>query len=546
VSVGEASRDRPATVADYLAILRRRAWIVITLPLLTAASAYVVSTTQSPQYEARSEVYINTSQIAAAFAGVNPAGADPGRLLTNQATLARSEKLASRVVRAAGVSGVTPDAFLGQSSAAPRGDADFLELSVASPSRGAAVELVNTYAEELARYKNELDTGNVEAALRRVQKEIRTLRAQGHTGSPAYDDAVASRAKLQTFGSLLANNASVQDRAESAAKTQPLPRRNAILGGLLGLVFGIGLALLAEALDRRVRSEKEVEETLGLPLLGRLPRPSRRLRNNRKLVMLAEPTSVHAETYRKLRTTLEFMNFEHDARAIMVTSAGPREGKSTTVANLAVAFARAGRRVALVDLDLRRPFLHHYFNVGDSYGITDVVVNRLELKDALRPVVLPAAGALRKGPGRNGAGSEDARRGGSNGRTEAEGVLHFLPCGTIPPAADEFLEDSRMAAVLQELTGGFDVVLVDAPPLLAVGDAQTLSAMVDAMVVVSHVGAHRRQLQELARQLPNYRADILGFILTGVSHGDSYTYGYGYDPHVYDARPETRRRGQRV
>jgi Mrp family chromosome partitioning ATPase len=103
-----------------------------------------------------------------------------------------------------------------------------------------------------------------------------------------------------------------------------------------------------------------------------------------------------------------------------------------------------------------------------------------------------------------------------------------------------------MAAVLQELTGGFDVVLVDAPPLLAVGDAQTLSAMVDAMVVVSHVGAHRRQLQELARQLPNYRADILGFILTGVSHGDSYTYGYGYDPHVYDARPETRRRGQRV
>jgi len=262
--------------------------------------------------------------------------------------------------------------------------------------------------------------------------------------------------------------------------------------------------------------------------------------------MLAEPKSVHAETFRKLRTSLEFVNFERDAKTIMLTSAGPREGKSTTVANLAVAFARAGRRVALVDLDLRRPFLHSFFNVNGNHGITDVVVERVDLDQAIRPVALPSGSARGKDQVGNGRPSPSGGPGASNGRTDAEGVLHLLPCGTIPPAADEFLESERVSLVLEELAGKFDVVLIDAPPLLAVGDAQTLSAKVDAIVVVARLGIHHRQLQEFARQLRNCRAAILGFVLTGVSHGDSYSYGYGYDPHVYDARQETGRRGERV
>jgi Mrp family chromosome partitioning ATPase len=166
------------------------------------------------------------------------------------------------------------------------------------------------------------------------------------------------------------------------------------------------------------------------------------------------------------------------------------------------------------------------------------------LEDALRPIVVTAP-KRRELNGRNGNNSHPKTE-ALNGNAKADGVLDFLPCGTIPPAADEFLENPRVAAVLKEIAGDYDVVLVDAPPLLAVGDAQTLSAIVDAMIVVCQLGAHRRQLQELARQLPNYRADVLGFVLTGVKHSDSYSYGYGYDPHVYEARSETSRRGQRV
>jgi Mrp family chromosome partitioning ATPase len=318
--------------------------------------------------------------------------------------------------------------------------------------------------------------------------------------------------------------------AEGASKVRPRPKRNALLGGLLGLVIGIGLAFLVEALDKRVRSEKEIEEILGIPLLGRIPPPARALRRENQLVMLVDPNNVHAQTYRRLRTSLEFVNFEQGARKILVTSAVPREGKSTTVANLAVAMARAGRRIALADLDLRRPFLQSFFAVGSDQGFTDVVINRTKLDRAIRPIALPGSTRLSAAQSLNGS-SPDAT---GNGRGDVECVLHVLPAGSIPPAADEFLESERVSTVLDELSDQFDVVLLDAPPLLAVGDVMSLSTKVDAIVVVVRLGIHRRQLEELARQLQACRAPTLGFVLTGASHGDSYSYGYGYDQRVYE------------
>jgi Mrp family chromosome partitioning ATPase len=294
-------------------------------------------------------------------------------------------------------------------------------------------------------------------------------------------------------------------------------------------VVGLGLAFLAEALDRRVRSEHEIDEALGIPLLARIPRPPRALQKTNSLVMLQESTGAQAETFRKLRTSLEFVNPDGAARTIMVTSAVEQEGKSTTIANLAVALARGNRRVAVVDLDLRRPYLSRLFHVSGRPGITDVALKRAELSDALRPIAL--ATGIRERASLNG----DGGGGASNGRTASDGLLHLLPAGTLPPAAGEMLQDERLLGVLDELATRFDVVLIDAPPLLAFGDTMTLSTRVDAIFAITRLGRVQRSiLHEFARQLQSCQANLLGYVLTGVEHSESYR--YMYEAYEYYAR----------
>jgi succinoglycan biosynthesis transport protein ExoP len=545
-SVGEASEGRPATLADYQAIFLRRKWIIIGLTLVAALTAYTLTALQSPLYKAKGQVRINTTNIVAAVTGVSTSSAfgDPTRFLATQANVARDRRLAELVVAQAGVSGMTPDKFLAESSASAQTDADVLDLAVTDPSAGTATRLATTYAELFKRYSAELQTAEINGTLAAVEKQLRPLRAAGDTTSPKFQELSTQESLLIAVGKGLAGNISTNP-AEGASKVRPRPKRAGILGGLLGLALGIGLAFLVEALDKGVRSEKEIEETLGVPLLGRVPRPSRRLENENKLVMLEEPMGVHAQTFRRLRTSLEFVNFEREARMILVTSAMPREGKSMTVANLAVALARAGRRVLLVDLDLGKPSLQSFFNLGSDRGFTDVVVKRASLNEAIRSIALPGPGPLLTDP--PGYGRPPASSGkNNNGRANAECILNVLPAGTIPPAPDEFLESGKVAALLDELSGQFDLVLLDTAPLLPVGDVMALNAQVDGIVVVTRLGIYRRQLEELDRQLHNCRAPILGFILTGTPHGDSYTYGYGYAPRVYEDSQKAERAAERT
>lgn len=550
-----AFSDRPATVAEYVTILRRRKWIITALPVMAALIAYALTTSQAPLYKATAQVWFDRSNASSVSTGTaDPALNDPQRFLRTQAKVAASPELTRRVVDAAETRSINASQFGSNSSATPLNDVDILEFSVSAPNPADAQDLTNIYANQFTRYKTELDRATINDSLRIIDLKVKNLESRGATGTARYDTLVQRQIDLETAGEQLAKNARVLQPAEGAAKVRPLPRRNAIIGGLLGLLLGVALAFLAEALDKRVRTEQEIEETLGLPLLGRLPRPPRSLRKSNQLVMVADPRSVHAQVFRKLRTTLEFVNFERGARTILVTSGVPREGKSTTVANLAVAMARAGRRVALVDLDLRRPLLHTFFKINGP-GLTDVVVKRMDLAGAMRSIALPPGDGgtpMELPPSRaltdlgNGLVTTAHAATASNGRAKTDGVLNLLPAGTIPPAADEFLESDRVATLLKDLSEQFDIVLVDAPPLLAVADAQTLSADVDAIVVVTQLGIHRRQLLEFARQVKNCRAPILGFVLTGASHGDSYTYGYGYDPHVYADRHEAKEQPESV
>jgi succinoglycan biosynthesis transport protein ExoP len=534
----DAFKDRPTTLADYLAILRRRKWIVVLPCLLAGLSAFFISSNQEPLYRASADVLVDRTSLAGSISGglgIDPVAIDAERFLTTLASTSRSPALAERVSEA--MPGISPADVLGKTSVTPSSDSDLLLVSAEDSREDLVVRLANTFASEFTEFTTERATQRVDEALTVVRGGLESLRERGQADSPQYTDLLQQQGQLQTISTLLAENTSVLQPADGAEQTQPQPRRDAILAALFGLVLGLALAFLAEALDRHVRSEHEVEDALKQPLLARVPKPARRLRKADELIMLKEPQSIQAETFRKLRTSLEFVNSDGGARTIMVTSAGAQEGKSTTIANLAVALARANRRVALVDLDLRAPFINRLFHLSGRPGITDVAVGLATLDQALRPIALPPAQAGATALRRNGPRGADAS---SNGGAPVEGVLHVLPAGTIPPSADEMLQDPRLFVVLDELATQFDRVLIDAPPLLAFGDALVLSAKVDAMFAIARLGKVQRPLlHEFARQLGTCQADLLGYVIAGAEHSDSSRYmyeGYAYDLAMRDHR----------
>jgi Mrp family chromosome partitioning ATPase len=270
-----------------------------------------------------------------------------------------------------------------------------------------------------------------------------------------------------------------------------------------------------------VRTVDEIEERLGIPLLARLSDPPRKLSRAQRLVMLHDPASAQAEAFQMLRANVDFAGLGLGIRTLMITSCVDEEGKSTTIANLAVALARNGDRVALVDLDLRRPSLAGFFDVPrNAPGLTQVAIGATTLEDVLVPVHLYDA------PDSDGHTGEAAGRARAAG---ADGELHLLPAGPIPPNPGEFIGSHALERILLQLQTQFDRVVIDAPPALRVADAMTLSARVDAMVVVTRMNIVRRpMLNELRRLLDAAPAAKLGFIATGVPADEAYGVGYGY------------------
>jgi len=526
-----------ATLRDYLHVVRRRKWIILQAVVLVPLAAVLFSLHQQKLYQAEAQVLLSSQNLAAQLTGTQSTGINlqPDRIAQTQADVARVPQLAQRVLGRVPGTGLTPQQFLADSSVSTAANADILTLSVTNHDPVLAQQLVNAYATAYTLYRRQLDTASISKALASVNRRIKQIVRAGDRHSAFYATFVDRQQTLATMEALQTGNASVVQRADNAVQVQPKPKRNGILGLALGIVLGLGLAFLWEALDTRVRTAEEIGEKLGgLALLARVPSPSKKVRTERRLVMLDEPTGTQAETFRMLRTNLDFVSLDRDARTIMVTSAVEEEGKSTTIANLAIAMARAGQRVALVDLDLRRPYLDKFFGVQGP-GITQVALGHVPLEQALATVAIadpgPAETSLSdttrsvrvKVSGGNGNGN------GNGAAKVVKGLLQILPSGPIPPDPGEFVNTQVLSEILAELRDRFDVVLIDAPPVLRVGDAMTLSTKVDGVVVVARMKVVRRQmLSELARQLHAMPTPVLGFVVTAAGEEEGYGYGYGY------------------
>jgi tyrosine-protein kinase len=487
-----------STLRDYVEVLKRRRWVVLLALVVVPVAAVLLSLRQPALYEASAQVLISRESLATQLEGLSDSSAeDPERNAQTQAQLARVPEVARRALEAAELNR-SPSDLLGASSVTPTPETDLLTFRVRDADPDVAASLANAYARQFAIYRRKLDLDGFESARARVQSEMQALEARGDGGSAAYENLVEKDQQLLTMEALQTGRAVVVRVARGAAQIQPQPQRAASIGLVLAIVLGLALAFLWEALDSRVRSAQDIAARLRLPLLGRIPWPPRRGRRSRQLVMLSAPYSKDAEAFRMLRSNVEIAALDRGRRILMVTSAQSGEGKSTTIANLAIAFADVGRRTILVDLDFRNSFLENLFGLEGEPGVTDVVSGLVDLEYALI-----------RGPSARDNELAPVARGVTDDH------LWILPSGSLNVPAD-FGDARRLPEMLGALSERADIVLIDAPPLPVAGDAVALTAHVDGIMVVTRANLIRAAtLDELRRVLDVAPATKLGFILTG-------------------------------
>jgi tyrosine-protein kinase len=520
-----------------LAVLRRGIPILAATTVIVAVLAVAFALRQDNRYSASAEVFV-TQSLENAITGVTVLSPDPDRVIATQSEVARVPAVAELVAESVDGQGVTPQAVLDNSSAIPNKEADVMTFEVTWGDKALATELANAYARAYLDYRQELDTGSIDQAEKGIQQELNSIKSiSGVEGR--FTDLLDESQRLRTLKTLRGSSSSLGRPATSAKQVQPRPIRNGLLGGFLGLILGIALVLSREALNTRIRSAREVEEHLGMPLIARLPPPPKRFADRNQLSSIEEPHTPQAESYRMLATNVDLLNLDRGVSSIMIASGVHEEGKSTTTANLAVAFARRGLHVVLLEADTRRPIMRKFFDLDEGRpGLTDAALGRASLDEALAEIELPSEEGSRSShstaAATSGAGKTKTAAKRGDGSGDVTGKLEVMLGEPAPPSAADFLKSQAVADVLKKLQERSDLLLIDTPPLLHVSDAVglMLSGSVDCVVLAVRVGRSRRQpLDEVRRILEGAPVVTLGFFATGEE--DRPGYGGGYYSYYY-------------
>jgi capsular exopolysaccharide synthesis family protein len=328
------------------------------------------------------------------------------------------------------------------------------------------------------------------------------LAREADTNRQLYEELLSRYKQLTASAGISASNISIIDQADIPdSPSSPRLIVNLALGLLFGLLGAAAFVFLRTELDDSIRIPEDVEHKLGLPMLGVVPVEA----DENIEDALLDPKSAISEAYSSLRGSLMFATAKGLPPTLLVTSSQPAEGKSTTSRALAASFARIGKRVVLVDADIRRPSLHRLAGLDNAVGLTTALTNQATIEEVIQP--------------------------------STKFGFSIIPAGPVPPAPTELLASGRMQEVIDQLAERFDLVIVDSSPVLGLADAPTLSVLVDGVVFVVEAGRGRRgALKSSLRRLRDMRPNILGAVLTKFDPEDaanSYSSYYGYNYYEY-------------
>jgi capsular exopolysaccharide synthesis family protein len=474
------ARDEYAlSVGDLLRIIRRRLWIIVVVVAVLTGLVVGSSFAQTPMYEASITILVGQQR------GTNDYPITPYDLQALTQTMVNgvaTRPVAKAVIRQENLQ-ITPEQLLAGLNVEQIENTQFIQATYTDPSPERAQQVANALGDVFSKQVNEV--------------------------SP----------------SATAISATVWERAVVPDEpVTPNPVRSGLLALVLGLMLGVGVAFLLEYLDDSWHSPEEMEQVSGAPTFGIIPgykgsKPQKgasaaqsplktKLREagreaetdelGERLVTALDPTSPAAEAYRTLRTNLLYAFVDEPPKAIVLTSPGPGEGKSTTCANLGVVLAQAAKNTLILDCDFRKPVMHRFFGLRNLYGIVDVIVGERRLQDVW---------------------------------TEPVEGLHVVTVGRVPPNPSELLGTRRVSELLASFREAFDYVLVDAPPVGLVSDPAILATQGDGVLLVSDAQNTRKgSVRQSMRSLEAVGSRILGTVMNNVkvSSSEYYYYNYAY------------------
>ena len=451
-------------VREMVRALRHAWWMPVLGLLLGAGVAVAVTVGTTPVYTSHTQLFVSTTD-SSTTSDVFQGNQFAEKRIASYAELITSRELASRIVADTGLD-LTPDELASRIDATPVAGTVVLDVSVTDPSAERAQRMAAAVADEFIDAVGELET------------------PAGSSVSPV---------KVTVFGAA----------DLPGSPSAPRPVLNVAVGALLGLLVGAATAVLRARFDRSVKDPEEAAELTGAPVIAVVLRDDELRKQHR---VAPHSTSRSAEAYRQLQTNLQFLDVDAPPRVLMVSSSLPAEGKTTVAVNLALALSDAGKRVALIEADLRRPRVISYLGLVGGAGLTNVLTGQAHVEEVEQPY--------------------------------GDGSLVVIGAGPVAPNPAQLLASGSMAALLDKLRSTYDYVILDAPPLLPVADATGLAVLADGVLLsVRHGSTTREQVQKTRSTLDRVGARTVGTVLNIVPVRDEVSSAYGYN---HDYAPTAR------
>jgi capsular exopolysaccharide synthesis family protein len=507
--------EAPIDLRTYVRVLRRRIRPIAGVALLVFGLAIGYSYLQTPLYTATTQVLVQppaTNDFQASTRPETLVSMETERRIVGSAPVAK-------LARARIGSSESIRDLLAHVSVDVAPDSLILDISYTDTAATEVASGADAFAAAYLEYKRELALGSLVETRELLQGQIEDLQERAHEqirimadseiNSARWLTARAARNALQGQISILTEQLTSlppdvdpgQVILPAEAPLSPSSPNHVVNGGVglfLGLILGLLVAFALDRLDERLKGREDLEEAIQAPVVGMVPHFDLWSKHERAvLVSIREPTGPTAEAYRTLRTSVSAMARQADVRTLLITSALPGEGKSTTAANLSAALATAGERVLLVSADLRKPRVHEFFELPNWMGVADVLHGRSEVGRAIQPSGIPG--------------------------------LSVMTSGAPSPDGSELLHSPNLPELLGGLRSSFDLIVVDSTPVLGLADALAVAQAVDGVLIVATPRmASRGAVAQAREQLVQVGGRVLCGVLNAVTQPKASAYGYGY------------------